>query len=278
MDDPNEVLYYEFRTVFGVVIAYIAGYLMHYRIEISLAMHEKDGGCEFVNTGNFIHWSADGAKFEFTDGANDTNYDPDVMKYITPFNFFRVRWNEFKGIVTEVVTMFRGKNWATFAAETYRRTNSRFNYLRRPWVRSLRMLWRGYKTDLCLGMARSAGQRKSIEKGDPPYDFLMETRGGHRIEHATSPGNPWQFTHPELESWDLQDVFPSSPDTFMYDLPQTERELRERQNPKKRKGTAEKGKGDGKKAKTAGATNSSQVTARATSSSAVTARTKAGSE
>jgi hypothetical protein len=70
MDDPNEVMYYEFRTVFGVVIAYIAGYLMHCHIEITLSMYEKDGGCEFRNTGNFIHWSADGAKFEVTDGAN----------------------------------------------------------------------------------------------------------------------------------------------------------------------------------------------------------------
>jgi hypothetical protein len=92
-------------------------------------------------------------------------------------------------------------------------------------------------------MARSAAQRKTVEKGDAPYDFLMETKGGCRIEHATSPGKPWEFAHPDQDTWTLQDVFPSSPETFMYDMPATEKELRERQNPKKRKGPAAGGKG-----------------------------------
>jgi hypothetical protein len=91
MDDPNEVLYYEFRTVFGVVIAYIAGYLMHCHIEITLNMYDVDGRPEFKNVGKFTRWSAERAQFEETDGANDTNYDPDVMKYITPFNDGRRR-------------------------------------------------------------------------------------------------------------------------------------------------------------------------------------------
>jgi hypothetical protein len=60
---------------------------MHCHIEITLNMYEIDGRPEFKNTGKFTHWSVEGAKFEETDGANDTNYDPDVMKYITPYNF-----------------------------------------------------------------------------------------------------------------------------------------------------------------------------------------------
>jgi hypothetical protein len=166
MDDQNELLYYDFRTVFGVVIAYIAGYLMHYHIEITLAMQDDEVGCRFVNNGKLIFWDSDAREFHLTDGARDSNYNPDVMKYITPHNFHQARWSELEGIVGEVLAMWRGRNWASFAADVYRRTSARFNFFRRPWVRSLRMLWRGYKTDLCLGMARSAAQRKSIEKED----------------------------------------------------------------------------------------------------------------
>ena len=57
LGDPNEIQYNEFRTVFGVVIAYIAGFLMHYHIEISLAMYKDDeGGHQFVDHGKFIFW------------------------------------------------------------------------------------------------------------------------------------------------------------------------------------------------------------------------------
>ena len=268
MDDPNEVMYYEFRTVFGVVIAYIAGYLMHYHIEITLAMHDDEFGCRFINTGKFIHWDSDVREFEFTAGANDSNYNPHVMKYISPYNFYQSRWDEFEGIVNEVVAEFKTRNWPSFAAEVYQRTAARFNFLRRPWVKNLRYLWRGHKTELCLGLARSAAQRKTIEKGEPPYDFLMETQGGHRIEHAKSPGIPWEFARPDIETWDIRDVYPTSPDTIRYDLPGPEKELRDRQNPKKRKGTAATSdapsgiKDKSKKARTAGTSSSSLIPAR----------------
>ena len=42
------------------------------------------------------------------DGADDSNYNPDVMKYITPYNFFNVRWPEFQGIVQEVRGLWVG--------------------------------------------------------------------------------------------------------------------------------------------------------------------------
>ena len=116
--------------------------------------------------------------------ANDSNYDPDVMKYITPYNFFQVRWAEFEGMVREVLDAFNEEeNWTEFAADVYRRTRARYEFLEQRWVKALRFLWRGYKTDLCLGMARSKDQRLKIEKGDPPCDFC--SRRDQVIEKTT---------------------------------------------------------------------------------------------
>ena len=54
-DDSNERQYNEFRTVFGVVITFIVGWLMHYHIEITLAMPvDETGGYRLVDTGKFM--------------------------------------------------------------------------------------------------------------------------------------------------------------------------------------------------------------------------------
>jgi hypothetical protein len=223
--DRHERQYEDFRTVFGVVIAYIAGWLMHYHIEITCAMHEVEGGFRYVDSGNFIFWDKDKREWGLTGSAHEANYVPAVMKYITPYNFFRVRWPEFEGIVEEILDEFKGDNFAEFAGDVYRRTKSRYEFLQQPWVKTRRFSWRGFKSELCLGMARSAAQRHTIEKGDMPYDFLQTTVGGLRRDHSMTPGIPWEFAEPECDEWDVRDVFPGAPENYVFDFPASEDEL-----------------------------------------------------
>ena len=143
----------EFRLVFGVCVAAITSFLMHFNIEISLAMKEGEKRWHFDSTRKFRYW---GSRPEFekdgwlaVGGDAYRLFNPRFMKWVTPFNFMYVSWQEFEGIVGEVLAKWsKGKadeclrEWSEYSARLYSTMKLRGDCLLQPWMKSRMYLWK----------------------------------------------------------------------------------------------------------------------------------------
>ena len=219
--------YENFRVVLGVLIARISNYLLHFHLEIAQAMKEGDhGGLSIPDEKMFkIDWDSysgtwiEGTKFE------SHFLDERYMKFLSPYNFMYVFWDMFSFFATEVLEMARGpiEEWKAFADYQYEVNSCRYLFFTDPWVRSRVYRWRGWRSDVCLGLARTKTQRESIESGKAPVDYLQESVSGHKLDHYDQ-RSPADIYDPVRSTWNLQDVFEGSDPDYTYPWPQIEYE------------------------------------------------------
>ena len=232
--------YEEFRLVFGVCVAAITSFLMHFNIEISLAMKEGEKRWHFDSTRKFRYW---GSRPEFekdgwlaVGGDAYRLFNPRFMKWVTPFNFMYVSWQEFEGIVGEVLAKWsKGKadeclrEWSEYSAGLYSTMKLRGDCLLQPWMKSRMFLWKEWKgvDDVVFGMARKKAARDHIEKyakKDPPYDYLQTSFEGFKMDHTYTGVDYKHFVNRHQDTVNLVDIFPGSPEDFVYPLPTSEKE------------------------------------------------------
>ena len=191
--------YDDFRMILGVVIAYITAYLMHFNIEISSAMRDYGNSIEFDLQARFRTWgrrTPDSPGEWIFQGPNEfPEFNPQFMRFITPFNFMYVRWNEFSGMVRDMLDVWAlddKSHWVILAEGAYRRMTTRGEYLQTPMMKQRMYRWKKWRGDpnILYGMARTKVARDALESYEGilghPFDFLQESISGHKMEHTVA--------------------------------------------------------------------------------------------
>jgi hypothetical protein len=230
--------YDEFRMILGVVVAYITAYLMHFNIEICSAMKSNDHSMFFDENCRFRTWarrSDDGPEeWVWQSAAKFKEFNPRFMRFVTPFNFMYVCWDDFAGLVSEVLEAWKCPDPSVFsdlAKGAYRRLKARGEYLQSPAMRSRMYLWKKWKgdPDILYGMARKKVDRDALEKYEGiygnPYDYLMTSVSKHKMEHTTRVLNIYNACQPLDEfKGEITDVFPGCP-RWLFPFPTNEERL-----------------------------------------------------
>ena len=230
--------YDEFRMILGVVVAYITAYLMHFNIEICSAMKSNDHSMYFDDKCRFRTWarrSADEPEEWIWQSAHKfKEFNPRFMRFVTPFNFMYVCWDDFTGIVNEVLEAWKNPDPSVFsdlAKGAYRRLKARGEYLRSPAMRSRMYLWKKWKgdPDILYGMARKKSDRDALERYEGihgnPYDFLMTSVSQHKMEHTQRVLNIYDVCQPLSDfQGEITDVFPGC-DPWLFPFPANEERL-----------------------------------------------------
>ena len=218
--------YEDFRMILGVVVAYITAYLMYFNIEISSAMRAYDNSVQFDWSSRFRTWSEGGppgttAGWVFFRAEDYPEFNPQFMRFITPFNFMYVRWNDFKGIVDHLLSAWAlddKTRWVELAQGAYRRMKVRGEYLQLNMVKTRMYLWKKWRGDpgILYGMARTKVDRDRLESYQHihghPYDYLQTSISGHKMEHTPAEVDYEEIVHDLGDDYgDMSDVFPGSP-------------------------------------------------------------------
>ena len=223
--------------ILGVVVAYITAYLMHFNIEISSAIKPTDNyfdwDCRFRT---WARRSADTPEeWVWQKASKFKEFDPQFMRYVTPFNFMYVCWDDFAGIVNEILDAWKNPDRSVFvelAKGAYRRLRARGEYLQTPAVRTRMYSWKQWKGNpgLLYGMARKKSDRDALEKYEKilgnPYDYLMTSVSGHKMEHTNRVLDIYSVCQPLDEfAGEIDDVFPGAP-KWCFPFPKDEEGLR----------------------------------------------------
>ena len=171
-------------------------------------------------------WTGDSGKW-MLDNEDLVMYDPRYMKFITPYNLHYVCFEQFSELIGETWNVFYNQKskWSKYAHDIYIRLKSRWRYLQDPLMRMRLYSWRGWKTSLNCGTARSQSQRAAIEKRSAPRDFLKASMQDKRMEHTLPEGNPFKKVL-ELSHWNVTDIIPKSPADFVYPVPENVDDLK----------------------------------------------------
>ena len=248
--------YDDFRMIFGVCMAYITAYLMHFNMEISSAMKPFERSFKFDDLAKFRCWEgrsgSQPAKWVFKTSVARDELNPEFMRYVTPFNFMYVRWNDFQDIVEEILKVWRPdckRAWCELAVETYGRYYRRGEHLMGADMRSRMFLWKKWKgdTNILYGMARHKSDRNALETYEGimghPYDYLMTSITNHHMAHTDVEFDILRWCNPMAFDGNLTDVYPGS-QGYHFNFPQTERGLIEYRAAENRGGGGTKRRGE----------------------------------